>query len=294
MSTSDKLQRAVALISEFNTSVETESDRINPDEFQRKLKKLGGTSEAVLAAATWEDLQDCGLPKILARRVAEIFREKTKSPEEDGSYVSDKKAAKMHPLALLERYNPRELENAVSKRLREIGGNKRFIVFKSDGTVNAPESNKMLEFLRRQHPEVETTVINGVPTRFYRLGEVPPGTNLAEENPIFAGRPLRDGVCDQLNRSWQGVPLAVRQLIYLAVNRTGEMSRTPLVPNAHAILDLALDADAERKIRQRVSKASLLWDDLNAKDELPKLRIDLTKSVGGQANPFAIGRNTTH
>ena len=59
---------------------------------------------------------------------------------------------------------------------------------------------------------------------------------MVDENPIYAGRPLRpDGTCDQLNRSWEGVPLAIRQIIHIAINDTRELMVSHTA--AHDLLD---------------------------------------------------------
>ena len=51
-----------------------EDSLLKIDDFFKKLTGLGGSTEDTLAEATWEDLESCGLPRILARKVATIFR----------------------------------------------------------------------------------------------------------------------------------------------------------------------------------------------------------------------------
>ena len=50
--------------------------RVVYEEFVARLVAMGGTSEEMLGRVTAEDLQDvCGLPVLMARRLAEIFSE---------------------------------------------------------------------------------------------------------------------------------------------------------------------------------------------------------------------------
>jgi hypothetical protein len=57
--------------------------RVVYEEFVAKLIAMGGTSSEMLARTTAKDLEEvCGLPVLMARRLAEIFKSPTRSLEE--------------------------------------------------------------------------------------------------------------------------------------------------------------------------------------------------------------------
>lgn len=62
--------------------------RIVIDDFTAKLVAMGGTTDEMLQQTTAEDLQDvCGLPVLLARRLAEIFQTTAECPRELGEVI---------------------------------------------------------------------------------------------------------------------------------------------------------------------------------------------------------------
>ena len=292
MSYTDKIAQATKLIEEHNTQIETPEDQVKVDEFTKKLKKLGGTTEAALKECTWEDLENAGLPRILARKVAAQFRTEVKTQLGDGDFISDKKAAKMSPMYLLQSYVIGDTDSPVAKRLAEISKGARFLVV-DGGVLNVNESFKILQEIQKGFGDREVVVLDGRPIRPVRIGDKK--KEMVDENPIYAGRPLRpDGTCDQLNRSWDGVPLAVRQIIYLAVNDTREVAVTHAV--AHDILDKALSVTCggddngktlEKVFRQRYAKASIRLDELTEEGKVPTLKIAIGATATGKRNdPF--------
>lgn len=83
-------------------------------------------------------------------------------------------------------------------------------------------------------------------------------------------------MCDKTERSWEGIPLPVRQMLYLAVTKTKEV-KIGQVDDAHNILDkLAAaqnDEDKEKWVKSRYPKTSLLYEELKARNELPSLKM---------------------
>jgi hypothetical protein len=78
-----KLQEAKRLIDTHNYLRKPCPDdtRVVHEEFVAKLIAMGGTSDEMLKRVTAQDLQEvCGLPVLMARRLAEIFREDRYSP----------------------------------------------------------------------------------------------------------------------------------------------------------------------------------------------------------------------
>lgn len=283
MTYEDKIERARELVAQHNRSVDPE-DQIDFDSFLAKLRKSGGTSEDRLKSCSFEDLQELGLPKLLAKDVAQVFR--SGAEPEKKPFVTPNKAAAMGSLELLGRYDPREADNPIGKRLVELSKGNPVIVFNEDGTVNVEASNSLLEEIRDNYSPRTSVLVEGVPRPVYRVGARP--GQFVDENPLYPGRPLRrDEVCDQTNRSWTGVQQVVRVLIHLAVNQTHEC-RVDSIDDAHSVLDRVMQEDAEQAIRNRYQKASLLYDELKAKGELPSLKIDLGQSDTRRNDPFAV------
>jgi hypothetical protein len=277
MSHADKLAQAIALIGKHNEQLD-EAERISVPKFEAALKKAGGTTEDTLRECTWEDLEDCGLPKILARKIAQLFRAASEvSSDTDSKYVSARKAEKMHPLYLLQNLELTDPDSAVAKRLKDLSKGKRFLVVKPDGSVDADASLQELQLLQRGYNERERIMVNNVPVELRTIGYRP--ASQADENPIYRGLALRpDGMCDQTNRSWSQVPLVVRQLVYVALHDTREL-RVGTIDEAHNIIDRSIAPDAIVTLRNRYPKASIRLDELEQSGNAPRLKV----SIGGSA-----------
>lgn len=292
----EKLDKARALLTAHNTSA---SSKLNIDEIFKRLEALGGTTDEALRACSYEDLQEIGIPKLLARQVATIFRQGGESPKEEGK----KKALKPHHVEamtvaeLLEHYDPTESDNLVGQRLTKITKNLPCIVFNKDGSVNVQVSRSLVQEIKDGLEPRETYLLDNVPQKLHRIGERP--GSFLDENPLYKGRPLRgsDEVCDQTNRSWQGVSLVVRQVLHLAVYATKEQ-RISSISDAHDVLDRVMGKsaeEAEKYVRGRYAKASLEWDKLSQLNQLPSLKLVRGGGSSGQRNdPFyGEGRHKT-
>lgn len=169
-------------------------------------------NDAALELATWEDLQAAGLPPLLARQVAAEFRTKDARP-----HYSKKHVNRMSFEELFAAYDPDPtvVESlAVTERLFELSHGKRCAVF-VNGKVHVEKSVDMLKW-NRTGLETGLTLVDGTPTQVYRIGEQPDVT--APQNPIWFEKPLQgpDEICTQTLRSWKGVSLKTRQLVYTA------------------------------------------------------------------------------
>ena len=286
MSYDTKIKSAQDIITEHNSNVE-DSEQIDFDKFMDKLRKAGGTSGDALKACSWEDIQDCGVPRLIARRIAHIFRQSNGDSGKSG-YISFKKAETLTAVELLERYNPREPKSSVAKRLKELSDGKAFIVFEGS-TIDFETSKRLLEDLQEGLPSVATTFVKGIPTPVYRVGERP--DNYRDENPIYPGHLLRSGqTCGQTGRSWDEVSIEVRQLLWLAVAQTGELSINSL-DDANDAMDKAVRDNASSFIRQRYPKASLKYDELSKTNGLPSLKLLVNKQRSSN-DPFYSNRTT--
>lgn len=287
MSKTDKLGRVLALIQEHNNRVEDKSDAIDVGEFQRKLKKLGGTTEEALAECKWEDLESCGLPRILARKAAEIFRERAGY---DPDSLSPKTISRMNVLHLLQKYNISEPGGDIAKELHSRSQGKKFIVLLKNGIDVLKSMELFNEIIVKRFPERDFVQVDGYDCRV--ISPLDGKSESFDESPIFIGRILRpDGTDDQLNRSWEGVPMRVRQLIRVAVLQ-GELK--PNQEKAHDTLDIAIGVDAEKKLRARYKRSSVIFNELEESGDLPKLKVARSSSVSAIRNDPFYSNNKTY
>ena len=287
MSYDQKIASARKVIDEHNSNADTP---INFDDFLKKLKDAGGSSEEALKAASWDDLQDCGIPKIMARRLTFLFRQDGDGTETKSTYISEKKVVGLSNKELVERYNPKDVKNPVGKRLKDLSDGKKFVVFHDGGMVNVKETVKLLEDIINGLPEVSTAFVCCRPFPVFSIGERP--DFYVEENPIYIGRPLRSNeTCNQTGRSWSGVATEIRQFLWMAVN-SGELTIST-VSEAHDILDKVLSKDCSLdSLRARYPRTSVNFDANGKVGNLPTLKIRVGESAGKGNNPF--GRNTTY
>lgn len=283
MTKESKLARVRAIIVSYNESNNV-SVKIDITKFENELQKLGAVSEETLAQCSWEDVMEAGLPKILARQVAGIFRSQDNQVEDKDGHIGAKKASRMSYEELFRCYKPGE-DDEVSKKLVELSKGKRVVVFddEPDRVVNIDISTRLLQEIRRGFPEItHTKTPDGRPRSIFRIGEVP--NDEVDENPLYPGRPLRsDETCDQTQRSWKGIPKTVRQLVLLATTKTAEAKRLT-VDDAHTLMDLCLQPLAEEKLRSRWLKSSIMLDEMTAEGSAPRLKLKLGK--GGNGDPF--------
>jgi hypothetical protein len=290
MSHTDKIAAARSVLEQFNSSAPKEK-QVDIERFFKQLEESGGVTEEILREATWEDIENCGLPRLLAKRIASIFRQATPvgeaqtTPTPVTSYVSEKKAARMTPKELIEAYDSNEVDSPVANELHKRSEGKRFLFVNDDNTVSVEASLAEFFAIRRGHPEREVAKANGKTYTLRRVKDRP--AELAEENPIYRGRALRpDGSCDQTNRSWANVPDVVRQLVYLAIHDTGE-AKVSNLDAANDMIDRAIAPNAETLLRDRYVRSAARFDELKKLGELPKLKVVFGGSQAPKSNdPF--------
>jgi hypothetical protein len=96
-----------------------------------------------------------------------------------------------------------------------------------------------------------------------------------------------NGDCDQTNRSWAGVPLDVKQVVYLAVKQTKELN-VDSINDAHNVLDLIVGKDVSESYRivaRRFAKAASCLKELTIQGKAPLLKI-FKKTEDKPNNPF--------
>jgi len=275
---STKVKAAGLLIQSFNDAGGPE---INQANFVANLKKLGAHDEASLSECTWEDLQECGLPRLLARKVATIFRhEEPKGPR----YVSERTAETMPITDLVTAYDP-DTDNTVSRRLKLLAKDKAVVIFNPDGTVDVSSTVALINEVKMNFGAREMVTIGMRVVKPCKIGVNP--TRLVDVNPLFPSQPLRpDGTCSITNRSWNDAGRTARQLIYLAVTDTREIQVVEGRPaDAHTWIDLALESNTTR-LCQRLPKAVMLLEELVNTGQAPTLKVKLGSFESKPNDPF--------
>jgi len=286
MSYESKIETARNLITAHNNGLPEGATRVDADAFVKALQALGGTTEEAIADCSWEDLQNCGLPKLVAKRVAAAFR--STPAQEKPRVVTEHRAKAMSIQELVAYYDPRNADNAVGAELARKSKGGRCVVFSADESVDVVATVKLVNELHDGFPERPFYKDGNGARKTYKVGERP--DQEADENPLFPGSMLRpDGTCDQTNRSWEGVPREVRVLLYLAVHHTGEC-RVSCLDEANDAMDKALVENAAAGIRARYPRAELRYTELGKQNQLPRLKIDRSGSAGRVNNPFGQNR----
>ena len=295
MSYNDRIEAAQAAIDEHNEAVggKDKPGFLDSEKFIACVKASGGTNEKRLSALSHEDLLECmpatdGIkPRVLAKEIANIFRNSATAQSEEKRPISGRKAEKMSARELIESFDPEDSTNSVGQRLKEMSKNEKFIVYSTGRIIDLDTTFKLLGEIRGGYTGRDDVDVNDEIKKVYRVGELP--ENYADENPLYPDRPLRpDGTCDQTGRSWEGVDLAVRQLVRVALDE-GELNVT--IDVAHTIIDAVVGKDALKKLRQRYRKSAVQYDELAKTGDLPSLKIPVGGSGGSEStNPFPAGK----
>jgi hypothetical protein len=294
MTLDSKLAGARAILEAHNSKSTKPIDIVA---FFNNLTDMGGSSEDTLSAASWEDLEECGAPRILARRIATLFRgdqpqgqvQKVILEESD----PDKLAKAMTPSQLLDAYDPKQLKTPVAERLKFFSEGKKFIVFNDDDTVNKEVSLRLLNELD-DHGEMLTYIGADGSIRFtYSVGERP--DQVTNEHPLFPGVALRNGM-SSVGCDWDKVDWRTKRILYLAVTETHEidMSKTHELD----IYDLAINGATAKMVDRRCIEATKLYLEREKLENLPSLRVLLGKKMTKAEyetlranNPFNLGKN---
>jgi hypothetical protein len=298
MSVQEKFEAARAVLEQHNAvlggaEASDKTGQVDPDKFIQGIKLAGGTTEERLKGFSYEDILQCFpyvaslsiKPVPLAKDIAKIFRGKEDGIAHEARPVSSKKADKMTLLELVQAYDPEESENPVGKRLKNISNGEKFIVFATGRTVDIDTTVKLLQEVKQGYEGRNNIEVNGEIKEVHAIGALP--DNFVEENPLYRGRPLRpDGTCDQTNRSWNGVPMVVRQLIRVAMDKN--ILKDTSIERVHDIMDMVVEGNAFDKFAKRYPDAAVEFKKLEGIGKLPTLRLILNKDkgAGGAKRPF--------
>lgn len=278
MSYETKLEAVRTIINQHNTHCD-EKSKIDVEDFFKRLKASGGTTDEALKLCSWEDIEALSIPRLLARQIGAAFRKEEKV--EKPTFITEKRAALLNSRELLEAYDPKVVDSPVAQRLTKLSQGQPCLVFKDDGSLNVAASLECLEDIQQGYEARTVYIHEGVPLRVLRVGQVLETT--VNENPLFAGHPLRgaEDTCHHTHRSWKKIPHKARVLLRLAtqskelvINQIGVV---------HDILDKFVDKNDEEIVKwimTRYPQAALNYSSLELTGSLPTLKI-----VRGSAKP---------
>lgn len=299
------LQSALTIIDEHNQQVGKSESGVNPgyitnpQDFIAGLKACGGTTVERLGRFSYEDIlnllpsfkvgEQTVRPVALAREIGDLFRQANKTSQQSSRPVSPVSASRMTLRQLVDNFDASEPYNAVGKRLKEeYVGTKRCIIYNDNGTVDVDSTYDLICQYKNGYSEVQTLLVQGAVKPVYRIGERLAA--VADENPLYPNRPLRPGeVCDQLNRSWSGIPLEVRQFVRIALE-TNEIVHSRDV--FHDLMDRILSnvGNALNSLRNRYHGAIHEFEKRKASGTLPSLKVALEGSGTPTGGPFSGGK----
>lgn len=283
MSYEEKLARAKEMVEAHNVTAGSLAN-VAWDPFHAKLVASGGTSDEGLKACSWEELEEWGLPRLLAKSVAQVFRGR----DESRPGVSIQRASAMSVAELVDRYDPREADNPVGARLRTMTKGLRCVVFNGDGSVNIAVTVELVNAIRDGFPEREVYMIEGNLHIVYHIGDRP--DLMFDEDPLFTGQILQpNGDSTSIpGLNWAGVSVEAKVLVYLAIRETREI-RIGDTDDAHRVHELASSEDAVKKLRARYPKAAIRYNELAGLGTLPPLKT--VRAASRKENPFGGGQN---
>jgi len=261
-----------------------EGTNVNSDEFFRKFAKLCGVEDPQqicsgdLEAARFEDIEECGVPTIRARRIARIFR-----GDDDTRRHPENHAANLTAIQLVDYFDPDNHISPYGLRLKKATNDRRCLVYNKDGTLNLELSKQLVdEIVNLEYPERDTVTVNGIPSQVYRVGERP--DRFANENPANPGTPLRPNGISDAGCEWAVLPLEIQQLVYLAVRMNEEDDKE---------IDIFDRVQGKNfaQVAKRYPQASVKFQEHEKLGTLPQLKIRLggKKINDGQNDPFKTG-----
>lgn len=181
---------------------------------------------------------------------------------------------------LLEKYD--EAHPEVTKRLSMITHGRPCIILNREQgeiKVNIAESAKLVRVAMKQ-PTSDRALVKGKTVVVYRVGTEFPVEPI-DESPFFPGMALVNGFCGRSGTDWNGVDTEARVLarIYVQHVETAQLSKKQM---KEVCEDARKGAD---HFRDEYPEASIKYDEMKAKDTLPRLKIspkDAKQEVTGR------------
>lgn len=264
-----------------------EGTTVNWDQFCKKLAEFFGydsiekVGEDDISCMRFEDLEDCGLPRGKARRVAQIFRgqEEVAAPTKivmDVTSDPEKHAITISPVECVDHYNPEDPSNPYGERIRVATKDRRCIVFDVEGHFHAEMTKLLVQEIIDGYPERDSVTVDEVPhLPVFPVGARP--DRFVAENPAKPGTPISK----MPDFDWRKVGLDVQQLLYIAVKETREAAGTSEYDLFEWIIDKTFN-----QVAKRYPKAAMAFHKHKASDTLPQLKIRIGNGKDRPNDPF--------
>lgn len=121
---------------------------------------------------------------------------------------------------LIQRFRDEPDTTPVINELAKRSEDRPFVVYDEDNKVNVDHTMTMLRHARRGETKA-TAIIDGgkgaAQVNLYRASETP--MTRMEVCPVHPDTILVDGCCDECHNSWKQVPMEVRQIVRVAVDK---------------------------------------------------------------------------
>lgn len=289
---------------------------LTPEEFEKQLAaSIGLTKENGVGDLDDDDIFKFGdfrevfktHPVATLRKAFKSLREGKAADKEQTGSGSDPRLEQLKALGLKVRledadtatllplYDPtKSINDPITRVLKTRFGEQPVIAFHEDGKVALEESGRYIADIEQGYHSADAIQVDGKLAKLWPIGSKP--NTMVDEDPLFPGKPLRNGYSTVNNRNWSDVVPAARQLCRIIVER-GEID----VHNKEAVLRLLERADGSGHadtedpvgippaLIKAYPEAELEYRERKAKDELPKLKVELG-SLAKPNNPFGLPR----
>ena len=267
-----------------------EGTSINWDHFCKKLAEFFGYNsidkikEDDISCLRFEDLEDCGLPRGKARRIALIFRGQdydTPPPTKmviDVTSDPEKHAISLSPVECVEYYRPDDPTSPYGRRIAEATGKRKCLAFDEEGRYDVEMSKLLVQEILDGYPERDIVSVGGVvglPT--YAVGQRP--DRFVSENPAKPGTPLSK----MPDFDWSTIPTDVQQLLYIAVKETKEAA-----PHSEYELWEKVAGQSFNQVAKRWQQAAKQFQLRKQANTLPQLKIRIGSSGQKSNDPFHV------
>jgi len=186
---------------------------------------------------------------------------------------------------LLPYYHPDKPSHPVTLALKQRYGDKAIIAFKPDSKeIAIEETVNYITDVEMGYAEEENIEVDGSLVRLYPIGQIP--DQIIEEDPIFAGNPLKRGRSTVNRVNWSGVDLETQQLCRIIVERSDIDINDRFA--VKKLVELAIKSNGIKELKKMFPEAEMKFREKRKTGDLPKLRMTLNDMVNKKQDPFGI------
>jgi len=235
------------------------------------------------------ELNEIAVPKLrMAIKFLRGPKDSTKATEMDTAMVALQSKygfrMRMQDLGmeeLLPYYKPTK-KNRIYETLVKKFGSKPVIAFKPDTTeVAIEETLDYIADIQNGLPEETAIDVNGELVKLYAVGKIP--NQVVDEDPLFEGSPLKRGRSIVNRFNWSSVPIEVRQLFRILVDRDD------INPNDRVNV-AQLIKQTINELKELFPEAFMEYKELKVKEDLPKLVLSIDEATTKRNDPFSINK----